>query len=211
MYCEFLPKGCECPRDECASEIVNPVPTSYLDNLANIAEYFFYGRNYMWDFYMMHYSDLKEHVKRTFMHCYGESPIKYTSEGKAARAAYIDSNINKIVKGVNFCCREGSAYRELKNRLIDAIECEEVPTFSVNETLIVIKNEMRENGYTQAEINDAMYGSDCAHVIARLLILSVEDASDLVTIKRCGVSPYFPELMIYETCEVAETARPLTS
>lgn len=184
----------------------------YLDNILDIAEFFSGKRSF--EFYKLPYFKFKDVMDQRFEKD-NPPPSDKTDKPaytryKARRAKYFELPEARIAYAVNFCSRDGSAYQNLKERLIqrvaeDGIDINgEYEPFSTEHEFHLIQEELKDNSFTKEERDDMFTGfKKGSAAVSRILIMRVDGAEKLVPISTCSVSPYFPELEARETDEIA--------
>lgn len=199
-----------CP--ECGHEFVDrdfmritqPQHSNFIDNLLDLAGFLSGERS--WDFYKQSRKDIVKAIDDSFLAVVpavdkDESESAY--EGwKVARANYFKLPEVSLIYGVNFCVREGSAYRLLKARLLDAIEDGTNAPFSLDDEYTRIKDMLTE-AYGIGAAKDMLQGfKGSASTINRILLEMVPGSERVIHIKSCGVSDWFPECKKYEKNDV---------
>lgn len=196
-YCEYI--QAQCPHSE-MGYAVQPNPyIPYYENLLNIAEYF--GER-SWAFFEKPIKEIRDLAYEDWLNRYElEDECDYSSSYTARRADFMSSPEMRVVIGVNFCVRKDSAYLLLKDRLAEAVYSGE--PFSLDEEYTRIKDIYANDGMTRAEINDKLRGFKQGQAtIARILIMNVPGASEVLSIADCPAGRYFPELSNFETMEM---------
>ena len=205
-----MPRCPECGhyfRQERETVLVPPVDSSYVDNALNIAEYFFGERT--WEFYKLPYYKFRDCMCQWYEGIEPRPPAEdklATKRWTSKRASYFEFTEARIAYAINFCAREGSAYRLLKERLQEKVdeggydENDEFEPFSVEHEFHRLQDELQEQGIVKTDRDDMFVGFKKGQsAVSRLLILRVEGAEKYVPISDCHVSDYFPELREAET------------
>ena len=211
-----MPKCPECGcyfRIERENILVEPVSTNYIENAMNIAEYFFGERS--WEYFKLPYFQFRKLMCQWYSDNIEPQPQasdkitrkRYTSK----REKYFEFPEARIAYAMNFCARENSGYKYLKERLVERIdqygidENDEFEPFSVKNEVERIKDEFQKIGVLKKERNDMFIGfSKGPSAVSRILILRTVGADKYISISDCPVSDYFPELKESETDEIAE-------
>lgn len=210
-FCNVI--GRECPREKRCEYQVEPVDTSFFDNALNIAEHFSGNRSF--DFFRSDWKSIRgvilEEYDRTHNFIdedgnYIEKDIEYRSDYTMRRDQYIKGPEMHFITGVNFCCRDNPFYDELKSRLECAVDYDE--KFVLADEKVRVKDEFVSKGVDSKKITSWLKGFVAgSSVISRMLMLKVPGAEDAISISNCTISGYFPELIQYETMEIAESDR----
>lgn len=209
-----MPRCPECGatfRDE-RVVLVEPVSTNYIENALNIAEYFSGVRS--WEFYKQPYFMFRQQMDDWFSSLYppppgDDKPAKKRWQSK--RASYFEFAEARIAYGLNFCARNGSAYKELKSRLKSKVEeggydnNDEFEPFSVEHEFHRLQDDMQSYGMKREDRNDMFVGFKKGQsAVSRILRLTVPGSENYLPISDCPASAYFPELQDTETNEKSE-------
>ena len=211
--------------------VIEPNGKNYRENAMEIAKHMFsdYRENpeaftaqdgnkrperSLWDFYRLPFFKFRDEVEtwyeieRPRPEKGGEDYDKWIER----RRHYFESPEAKFAYGLNFCARDGSAYRQLKAVLVGRVrrgcvdENEEFYPLCIEDEVALLKRKWQLEGVTKEERDDAfVYFGRCSPVVNRILMLNVKDAENCISIARCGISQYFPELMDEETAEIKKS------
>ena len=201
LYCPNCGHEFEDGRD--FLRITYPQHSNYIDNLKDLACFFTGERS--WDFYRQSWKDIREQIDESFLASapYGgrEDDSEEFAEAKDARARYFQLPEVKLIQGVNFCLRENSAYKMLKDRLIEAVSYGGYEPFALDDEFTRIKDILTEE-VGLGETKDALRGfRGSTPTIARILLNTVDDSYRVLHIKPCSISAWFPECVVYESKE----------
>jgi len=181
--------------------ITYPQNDNYADNLKDLACFFTGERS--WSFYRQSWKDIQEQIDQSFLATspYGgiDGDSEEYAEYKDARAAYWKLPEVKLIQGVNFCLREDSAYGLLKERLTEQVAYGDYEPFSLDDEFTRIKDMITEcDGVGAAK--QALSGFKASSpTVARILLNAVDDSYQILHIKACSISDWFPECKKYET------------